>query len=90
MTSRPMRQCRKCGASFESSPTDSTVNCPACRESARTRQTEPDVNAGYVDRANARYAMGHNDAIAGRQPIVTSNTSYRQGYAAGLAAKGDR
>ena len=30
------KQCRKCGQRFEKSPTDSTVNCPACRKASKT------------------------------------------------------
>ena len=31
------RACKKCGAQFKKSPSDSTVNCPDCREGAKQK-----------------------------------------------------
>ena len=31
MANRPMKKCARCGAPFEQSRQDSTVNCPSCR-----------------------------------------------------------
>lgn len=76
--------CAKCGSSFKRSPFDSTVNCPDCRGSARVPVPARDVNAGYVARARSKHARGLADARAGRAPLVTSDSSYRRGYAEGI------
>lgn len=42
---RPTRYCRVCGAAFEASPADTTVNCPEHRgrKTAVTRLRQPEL-----------------------------------------------
>lgn len=49
-----MRICRKCSAEFKRSPADTTVNCPDCRASARTRAAADTVASRAHDMMIAR------------------------------------
>lgn len=70
---RPMRNCRVCGAEFESSKNDYTVNCPKHRG-------RPDATSGYTPPPVDRYALGQADAKAGRPRRATGMTDYHRGY----------
>ena len=80
-----MRNCRVCGAQFESSPTDYTVNCPKHRG-----RPDHGSTGGYVPPPVDRHAMGRADGLAGRPALKTAVLAYLRGYDEGVNERKER
>ena len=72
---RPMRKCRVCGAEFESSRADFTVNCPAHRGRPAGAST-----SGYTPPPVDRRALGRAHGLAGTPRLQTGILAYHEGY----------
>lgn len=64
--------CRKCGKPFKRSASDSTVNCPNCRNRP-TAET-------FTPRPLDREALGHAHGMAGKPRLATGMVDYHRGY----------
>jgi hypothetical protein len=72
---RPIRNCRVCGAEFESSRADFTVNCPAHRG-----RPPGSASSGYEKPPVDRFALGRAHGLQGLPRLQTGMIDYHRGY----------
>lgn len=78
---RNTKHCKTCGAAFEASAADYTVNCPA----HRGRPTKADTT--YQPTPVNRHALGYSHGLAGTDRVATSMSDYHRGYDEGEAER---
>jgi hypothetical protein len=81
MANTHTKHCKTCGAPFEASRSDYTVNCPAHR--GRPTATPAPYRPAPLD----RHALGYKHGLAGEPRVGTGMRDYHRGYDEGEAAR---